>query len=170
MAKKYSSDIETLQFGMLVEIPQGCGQPKVTDQHIVEPIILNMGDWVVTKSGRTLSKKSKDKFILLDDFSPLDNILLTPAGERAYWIYGFGESRQVPNTNDRFQLLISYQYSERQVFPKGTNIEYCHSCLIPYTPGNDHHNVIRFFQLTDRSKLPLTFYAVDHEKYLRYIG
>lgn len=167
-AKHYSTDFESLDFGVMIEVPRDSGQPKIAAEYIVETVILRLedeGGWIITKSGRTLTKQFGDRFEIVEPTEPpLSYIYIPGEGELAYWFYGFNLDIIVPVNGQRFSLLTDYRHSETTLIPRGTLIEYHHTLMTRFV-NEQHHNLIRYFTTTD-GRLELSFYAIDCEKYM----
>lgn len=168
--KHYSKKIQDLAFGMMVEIPQGCGRPKVEQEYVVETVIHSMGEWVITKTGRILATKYDDRFVPAAGFSandpPCEYIFVPAEGERTYWNICFALEVKVPETGERFRTLVDYKYSEKILIPKLTAIEYLYTYMKPYA-NERHENLIRVYQTTNQEKLQITFYALGIDQFIR---
>lgn len=169
--KQYSSNVDLLDFGTMIEVPRGSGQPRVTRDFSIETVILKLVDdesWVITKTGMTLTKKYGDQFDLVEpNEPPLHNLYLPSEGELAYWFYGFSLDINVPITGMRFRLLVPYRFDDTTTIPRGTVIEYWYTLMGPYQ-NDKHHNMIRYFKTVEEPIRELSFYALTCDKYLQF--
>lgn len=165
--RQYSEDIDFLNFGMMIEIPEGYGTPSVSGvDYEADTVILKlMGGNCITKRGRVLS--AGDRYYPVSGFDepPLSEIFLPPEGEHAYWLV-FNLEVTPPEPGSVYITKLKLDTSMGNKIPLGTELEFLHTKMWPYRVDEYHGHLFRIFRTMDKRAVKLRIKALYVERVL----